>query len=93
MKNTEKEELAVAQLQAIVAHFNAGFEAWRREHGMVANFGWSYARNEQGEEAPKILQLYSVDRIIFRKPPPSPEFIRAHLGNSNDDDVRGLGDA
>jgi hypothetical protein len=84
MKNSEKEDLAVAQLQAIVAHFNAGFESWRAEHGMVANFGWSYTRNDQGEEAPKVLQLYSVDRIIFRKPPPSPDFLRARLNEMSE---------
>lgn len=67
-----EEQNAIQDLKVIVADFNASFERWRKTFGMVANFSWAYSADNYDEPA-KNLEVGSIDRIIYRRPPPSRE--------------------
>lgn len=77
--NTKEEELAIARLHAIVSAFNIEFGQWRVEYGMVADFSWSYERGSKSGEALKRMEVAGIDRIVYRKAPPSPEQFRQRL--------------
>lgn len=81
MKNTEEENKAVCELEAIISRFNEELSAWRARSGMQVDFQWSYVKDNFGEENLKNLRLYSVSRTIYRRPPPSPEHMSAQLGD------------
>ena len=75
------EDLAVEKLKVIVDKFNEDFDAWRKETGMVATFSWGYT--QAGDEvACKKMELHSIDRIIYRKPPPDAEAFRSRFINA-----------
>lgn len=86
MKNTTDEELAIAKLHAIVTAFNIDFAQWRAEYGMVADFSWSYDRSGQGAEALKRMEVAGIDRIVYRKAPPSPEHFKQRLDELSGED-------
>lgn len=74
----EIERFAVKELQAHVEEFNARFAEWQERFGLVVNFSWRYSRHEDGA---KSLDIQSVDRIVFRTPPPSPQHLADILGD------------
>lgn len=78
MMRTEEEEKAVAGLQAIVNAFNIAFDSWRQEYGMVAEFSWSYTRSGS-DEALKRMEVSGIDRIVYRKEPPTAEHFKQRL--------------
>ena len=73
------EELAIAKLHAIVTAFNIDFAQWRAEFGMVADFSWSYERGARSGEALKRMEVAGIDRIVYRKAPPTPEHFKQRL--------------
>jgi hypothetical protein len=86
MNTSDHEQMAVAKLQALVEKFNLEFDQWRKETGMVAVFSWGYTMDDD-EAACKRMELHSVDRIIYRKPPPSAEAFRSRLEAISDADL------
>jgi hypothetical protein len=69
----EKKKEATEELQKLVACFNQDLEIWNSKFGCVASFGWRYGK----EEKRKLLEVTGVDMIIWRKPPPPAETLRA----------------
>lgn len=70
------------KLKTIVQKFNKDFSDWAKETGCVASFQWNYKDGKELEiHAVESLGLNAIDKIIYRKPPPSEEEIEKALKN------------
>ena len=75
-------DLEICQsLASIVTEFNRSLTQWHESSGCVASFSWKYSDDDG--QAIKELEIQSVDKILFRKPPPGFEALRAAIGADN----------
>jgi hypothetical protein len=80
MSERSLQEIAsIEDLQRIVSEFNASFSAWREKFGMLANFTWTYEKDDY-ESPGKDLSISSIDRLVYRRQPMSPSQLSARLG-------------
>ena len=68
-------------LSTIVETFNKSLTEWHKQSGCVASYSWKYSDDDG--QAIKELELQSIDRILFRKPPPGFETLRRAIGADN----------
>jgi hypothetical protein len=71
----QAQETAAQDLIALVTSFNQSLAEWSQKTGCVANFGWRYSVDKQ----PKALEILGVDKILYRKPPPTLETMVAAM--------------
>lgn len=62
-------QLAYEGLKKIVDRFNEDLSKWYEESGCVANFNWKYGKG-------KVIDIVSIDYIVYRKEAPSPQSVK-----------------
>lgn len=71
----------IVELSSVVEKFNEDFKQWMERTGCVASFQWNYLDGKEIQiKAVEDLSLTQIDKIIYRKEPPSDADMEKALG-------------